>query len=110
PLPATWECAPSERRLCRGDDSWGEVSEGGRRPPPSFVGALGRTLNVQRVRLACGPRAPPCSWTLLIALARAVLRQAPRAGAEKGPSQTRKGQALERRSVLGGTYRRVGRP
>src|SRR5881409_3331882 len=23
--------------------------------------------NVQRVRLACGPRAPPCSWTLLIA-------------------------------------------
>ncbi|PYO56528.1 MAG: hypothetical protein DMD83_13985 [Candidatus Rokuibacteriota bacterium] len=41
------------------------------------VGALGRTLNVQRVRLACGPRAPPCSWTLLIALARAFLRQAP---------------------------------
>src|SRR6266498_186245 len=30
--------------------------------------------NVQRVRLACGPRAPPCSWTLLIALARAFLR------------------------------------
>src|SRR5712692_5222217 len=25
--------------------------------------------NVQGVRLACGPRAPPCSWTLLIALA-----------------------------------------
>src|SRR6266540_2588180 len=25
--------------------------------------------NVQRVRLACGRRAPPCSWTLLIALA-----------------------------------------
>src|SRR6266542_2198017 len=24
--------------------------------------------NVQRVRLACGPRAPPRSWTLLIAL------------------------------------------
>src|SRR5881628_1308095 len=35
--------------------------------------------NVQGVRLACGPRAPPCSWTLLIALARAFLRQAPRA-------------------------------
>src|SRR5882724_10424824 len=34
--------------------------------------------NVQGVRLACGPRAPPCSWTLLIALARAFLRQAPR--------------------------------
>jgi len=34
--------------------------------------------NVQRVRLACGRRAPPCSWTLLIALARAFLRQAPR--------------------------------
>ncbi len=32
--------------------------------------------NVQGVRLACGPRAPPCSWTLLIALARAFLRQA----------------------------------
>src|SRR5207245_11191264 len=32
--------------------------------------------NVQRVRLACGPRAPPCSWTLLIALAGAFLRQA----------------------------------
>src|SRR5216684_4378521 len=26
--------------------------------------------NVQGVRLACGRRAPPCSWTLLIALAR----------------------------------------
>src|SRR5712692_4905934 len=34
--------------------------------------------NVQGVRLACGPRAPPCSWTLLIALAGAFLRQAPR--------------------------------
>src|SRR5258705_5470521 len=30
-----------------------------------------------RVRLACGHRAPPRSWTLLIALAR-LLRQAPR--------------------------------
>src|SRR5439155_4371557 len=36
--------------------------------------------NVQRVRLACGPRAPPCSWTLLIALARAFLRQGSREG------------------------------
>ena len=35
-----------------------------------------RTLNVQRVRLACGLRAPPRSWTLLIALA--AFRQAPR--------------------------------
>ena len=26
--------------------------------------ALDRTLNVQRVRLACGHRAPPRSWTL----------------------------------------------
>src|SRR5213593_2572898 len=33
--------------------------------------------NVQRVRLACGRRAPPCSWTLLIALARAFVRHAP---------------------------------
>src|SRR5207302_11217692 len=40
-----------------------------------FVGALGRTLNVQRVRLACGLRAPPRSWTLLVALARAFLRR-----------------------------------
>src|SRR5439155_22194829 len=32
--------------------------------------------NVQRVRLACGPRAPPSSWTLRIALARTSLRQA----------------------------------
>src|SRR5438094_5147501 len=45
--------------------------------PICFVGALGRTLNVQGVRLACGPRAPPCSWTLLIALARGFPRQAP---------------------------------
>src|SRR5213593_470659 len=33
--------------------------------------------NVQRVRLACGRRAPPCSWTLLTALNRAFLRRAP---------------------------------
>src|SRR6185503_7873225 len=32
-------------------------------------GALRRTLDVQRVRLACGHRAPPRSWTLLTALA-----------------------------------------
>ena len=36
-------------------------------------------LNVQRVRLAGGLRAPPRSWTLLIALA-GFLRQAPRLG------------------------------
>src|SRR2546422_8740566 len=44
--------------------------------------------NVQGVRLACGRRAPPCSWTLLIALARAFLRQAPRklGGATPPPS------------------------
>src|SRR5207249_5591470 len=54
---------------CRRNESWGEVSEGGRSPPPRIVGALGRALNVQRVRLARGRRAPPCSWTLLIALA-----------------------------------------
>jgi hypothetical protein len=34
--------------------------------PICFVGALDRTLNVQRVRLACGHRAPPRSWTLLL--------------------------------------------
>src|SRR6266545_7876631 len=38
-------------------------------------GALDRTLDVQRVRLACGHRAPPRSWTLLFPLA-AFLRQA----------------------------------
>src|SRR6266536_4449255 len=65
---STWEWSTSERRLRRRNDFWGEASEGGRSPPPSFVGALGRTLNVRRVRLACGPRAPPCSWTLLTAL------------------------------------------
>jgi hypothetical protein len=31
--------------------------------PICFVGALGRTLNVQEVRLACGSRAPPRIWT-----------------------------------------------
>src|SRR6266511_485004 len=49
-------------------------------------GALDRTLNVQRVRLACSHRAPPRSWTLLIALAE-LLRQAPGYGspsAERG--------------------------
>src|SRR6266508_5600739 len=35
------------------------------KPPSEELGALGRTLNVQRVRLACGPRAPPCIWTFL---------------------------------------------
>src|SRR5438552_11219255 len=34
--------------------------------------------NVQAVRLACGPRAPPRSWTLLIALARAFPDRPPR--------------------------------
>src|SRR6266852_3728709 len=52
--------------------------------PICFVGALGRTLNVQGVRLACGPRAPPCRWTLLIALVRAFLRQAPRVPEREG--------------------------
>src|SRR5712692_12103853 len=38
-----------------------------RRPSRPFrgspIGALGRTLNVQGVRLACGRRAPPRIWT-----------------------------------------------
>jgi hypothetical protein len=33
-----------------------------------LVGALDRTLNVQEVRLTCDLRAPPCGWTLLVAL------------------------------------------
>ena len=33
------------------------------------VGALGRTLNVEGLRLACCRRAPPRIWTLLGALA-----------------------------------------
>src|SRR5437899_5927037 len=36
--------------------------------PTCFVGALGRTLNVQGVRLACGRRAPPRIWTFLCGL------------------------------------------
>src|SRR6266404_7318740 len=43
--------------------------------------------NVQRVRLACGPRAPPCSWTLLIALATVFLRQAASATAARRRSE-----------------------
>src|SRR5438093_1560124 len=31
----TWKCSTFERRLCRRNDFWGEVSEGGRSPPPS---------------------------------------------------------------------------
>src|SRR5947208_17163469 len=47
--------------------------------------------NVQRVRLARGRRAPPCSWTLLIALARALLQQAPRAAErERSPDPLRR--------------------
>src|SRR6266498_5096518 len=47
--------------------------------------------NVQRVRLACGRRAPPCGWTLLIALARALLQQAPRAvERERSPDPLRR--------------------
>src|SRR5712692_871033 len=34
----------------------------------SIIGALGRTLNVQGVRLACGRRAPPRIWTFLSSL------------------------------------------
>src|SRR6266545_3439830 len=33
-----------ERRLCRRNDSWGEASEGGRSPPPSFVVTPGRSM------------------------------------------------------------------
>ncbi len=36
--------------------------------PICFVGALGRTLNVQGVRLACSHRAPPRIWTFLSSL------------------------------------------
>src|SRR5207247_3861749 len=32
------------------------------------VGAFGRTLSVQRVRLACGPRSPPRAWAFLSGL------------------------------------------
>jgi Xaa-Pro aminopeptidase len=36
----------------------------------SYVTGFDRPLNVQEVRLARGLRAPPRSWTLLVALAR----------------------------------------
>src|SRR5439155_17413282 len=53
------------RRLAAGpfSPSWGR-----REGPIGVVGALGCTLNVQRVRLACSHRAPPCRWTLLAVL------------------------------------------
>src|SRR5205823_9877120 len=41
-----------------------------REGPICFVGALGCTLDVQGVRLACSLRAPPRSWTRLLALGR----------------------------------------
>src|SRR6266540_953374 len=47
--------------------------------------------NVQRVRLACGRRVPPCSWTLLIALARAFLRGG---GAKPPPGLIRGGHSM----------------
>src|SRR5438876_102944 len=52
---STCKCSTFERRLCRRNETWGEVSEGGRSPPPSGTyreyasrAALGR-------RLAAGP-------------------------------------------------------
>ena len=42
---------------------------GRREGPICFVGALVRALNVERLRLAPGLRAPPRSWTLLAGLA-----------------------------------------
>src|SRR5439155_10126421 len=50
--------------------------------PICFAGALGRTLNVQEVRLACGLPAPPRSWTLLVAR---VPRRWLRLGRREGP-------------------------
>src|SRR6266852_5684279 len=48
---------------------WRDRAGFGCRPPIKAhlrrYGALGRTLNVQKVRLACGSRAPPRSWTFL---------------------------------------------
>src|SRR4029453_269369 len=38
---------------------------GDRKSPICFVGPLGRTLNVERLRLAYGRRAPPRIWTFL---------------------------------------------
>src|SRR5207244_8728907 len=64
---------------------------------------LGRTLNVQRVRLACGCRAPPCSWTLLIALTRAFLRHSPRTlGGGRSPlPNLPPGRSASRRTATG---------
>ena len=39
-------------------------------PETAIAGTLGCTLNVQRVRLACGRRAPPRIWTFLSSLGR----------------------------------------
>src|SRR6266511_3152729 len=58
--------------------------------------------NVQGVRLACGCRAPPCSWTLLIALARAFLRQAPRPASTVRIGVVKHDAPLPPRSVVSG--------
>src|SRR6185369_14054746 len=63
------QCSPSHAAHPR----WLERGEG----PICFVGALDSRLNVQQVRLAGCLRAPPRSWTLLIALA-GLLHPAPR--------------------------------
>src|SRR5712692_6237907 len=42
-----------------------KLAPGGRQRPICFVGALDRRLNVERLRLACGLRAPPRIWTFL---------------------------------------------
>src|SRR6185369_14860705 len=72
------QCSPSHAAHPR----WLERGEG----PICFVGALDSRLNVQQVRLAGCLRAPPRSWTLLVALA-GFVRQALRATTRRRPSR-----------------------
>src|SRR6266508_3973174 len=51
--PTRQECSTFERRLCRRNESWGEVSEGGRSPPPRNLAPsphAQRTESTPRVR------------------------------------------------------------
>ena len=74
-----WEREPGlERR--DGDLRWAEVRINHGRGELHYVvpaqrDTLGRTLNVQRVRLACDLRAPPRIWTLLDALSDGASRR-----------------------------------
>src|SRR6266542_1123356 len=51
----TWKGSAFKRRLCRRNESWGEVSEGGRSPPPSGTYREYASRAAVGCRLAAGP-------------------------------------------------------